>query len=226
MKFNVQMLASGKPGEIREVEVPEEKVINFISPLLSAIFCHGQNEEQKQDHPSVFLGDVIELNNEHWLVMPTGFKNMSQAEYLKYLSLSPEERILSIYKKDPEGIFLKDLSFAEWPTFDGKICIRDNRGNTKRTISRDGEDAARWKEIRDLMPDDALYFQPDEAGDPDCGTSAATIKSFDVYRDYENAKKAHPDCEIMTFIMYDIEDPRFLDVKEPKLAWNNQDTRL
>jgi len=120
---------------------------------------------------------------------------------------------------DVEGRFL-----AEWPEADpeGTIRVKDEHGNTVETVSRtdEGVDGARWKELRDLMPDDALYFQPEDAGDPDCGTSAATIKSFQVYRDYENAEKAHPDCEILGFGMQEIEQPKFLDVKEPKLHWN------
>ena len=66
---------------------------------------------------------------------------------------------------------------------------------------------------RDLMPDDALYLQPDGAGDQECGTSAATLNSFDVYRSFENAQKAHSECEIFAFSGADIEEPRFLDVE-------------
>lgn len=124
----------------------------------------------------------------------------------------------------PDGINLdvEGRLLAEWPDTEGTIRVKDEHGNTTELLNRtdEGTDEARWKELRDLMPDDALYFQPDGAGDPDCGTSAANIMSYQVYRDYENAEKAHPDCEILGFVMDEIEGPKFLDVKEPKLHWN------
>lgn len=126
----------------------------------------------------------------------------------------------------PDGINLdvEGRLLAEWPDADedGTIRVKDEHGNTVECAKRtdEGVGRARWEELRDLMPDDALYFQPEEAGDPDCGTSAANIKSYDVYRNFDNAQKAHPDCEILAYTMSEIEEPKFLDVKEPKLHWN------
>lgn len=126
----------------------------------------------------------------------------------------------------PDGVNLdvEGCLLAEWPDADEEAAIRvkDEHGNTVECAKRtdEGVGGARWKELRDLMPDDAIYFQPEDAGDSDCGTTAANINSYDVYREYENAVKAHPDCEILAYVQAEIEEPKFLDVQNPKLFWN------
>jgi hypothetical protein len=111
--------------------------------------------------------------------------------------------------------------FVEWPDGD-TIRVKDEHGNTVEVVEAfdDPVEKARWKELRDLMPDDALYYQPDRAGDPDCGTTAASISSFQVYRNFENAVAAHPDCEILIYNRDDIAEPAFIDVENPKLFWS------
>lgn len=114
----------------------------------------------------------------------------------------------------------------------GAICFPDNNGDIRRIDSNGNTEEVRgigdpdWKEWRDLFPDDALYFQPEGAGDPDCGTSAASINSFDVYRIRENAEQAHSDCEILGFTFTDIEKPVFLDVEKPTFHNKNKRPRI
>lgn len=63
----------------------------------------------------------------------------------------------------------------------------------------------------ELLADD-VYYQPDGAGDPDAGTSAAKIMSFHVYRNFHNARKAHPDCpKMLAFTGDDIQQHKFID---------------
>ena len=121
------------------------------------------------------------------------------------------------------GCELNDGGYISFPESNGDIDRRDQYGD--RMESRSMDEGEHWKEWRDLFTDDALYFQPEEAGDPDCETSAAKIKSFDVYRNRENAEKAHPDCEIEGFTFCDIEKPRFLDVENPTYYYENNDPR-
>lgn len=127
----------------------------------------------------------------------------------------------------PDGMLLDQYGqyLAEWPEADsdGTIRIRDEHGNSVEVLRRtdEGADGARWRELRNLMPDDALYFQPDEAGDPD--SPASSIRSYEVYRNYENASRAHPGCDILAFTGCDIEQPKFLDVENPKLFWNTEE---
>lgn len=116
-----------------------------------------------------------------------------------------------------EGLEFDDGSVLQWPDEDGTIRLIDGFGNTVE-VWHEGDDG--WNEQRDRFPDDALYFQPDRAGDPEGDTSATKIKSFEVYRNYANAQAAHPDCEILGFIGQDIQNPHFLDVEKPKLFWN------
>ena len=106
----------------------------------------------------------------------------------------------------------------------GVICFPDDDGDIRRIDSHGNSDEVRsigdpgWDEWRDLFPDDALYFQPEGAGDPNCGTSAATINACDVYRSRQNAETAHPDCEIFTYTVdhfHRVKQPVFLDVDVP-----------
>jgi hypothetical protein len=101
----------------------------------------------------------------------------------------------------------------------GAICFPDGNGDIRR-IDDDGNSVEvrgvgdpGWDEWRDLFPDAALYFRPEGSGHPECGTSAAGISSFDVYRNRENAERAHPDCEIQGCTFSGIEKPVFLDVE-------------
>lgn len=73
---------------------------------------------------------------------------------------------------------------------------------------------SRWKELREFLPDDAVYFQPEGAGEDNSG-SAADIASYEVYRDFETAQGNHPDCRILAYTKCQIGDPVFLDVETP-----------
>ena len=111
----------------------------------------------------------------------------------------------------------------------GAICFPDANGDIRRidsngnTVEVRGIGDPGWNEWRDLFPDDALYYQPERAGHPHCGTSAAAINFFDVYRNRENAETAHPDCKILSFAFCDIEQPVFLDVEQPKYHAKSND---
>lgn len=106
MKFIVELLAFGKPGEVREVEAstlsiyPKEAVDNALSnPTLaemacSEIFHYGQNEAQPQDHPSVSAGDIIHIGEDRWLILAVGFKKLTPDEYLLYKEMPRDKRMM------------------------------------------------------------------------------------------------------------------------------------
>jgi len=132
---------------------------------------------------------------------------------------------------EPEGVYVTDTLFANWPDTDGGFRIRvlDEHGNSVEVLDMiygDPVEQARWKEVRDLMPDDALYFQPEGAGDhddDDVPESVRKMNSYEVYRDYDNCLAAHPEGDIMGFQFAEIENPTFLDVDEPDLYWNEDE---
>ena len=88
--FRVHMLAFGKPGEIREVDVPTEYV--GTSSLHDMIYHYGQNDFQRKPHPSVSSGDVIEHDGKFVLIEFTGFRELSASEWEKYHNMTREER--------------------------------------------------------------------------------------------------------------------------------------
>jgi hypothetical protein len=90
MDFQVEMLAFGDHDEIRIVSIPEDK-----EQSLENVFYYGQNDFQPKPHPSVSVGDVINYENEKYLVAGIGFKKLNQDEYENYKSLSRRERILT-----------------------------------------------------------------------------------------------------------------------------------
>lgn len=97
MKFKVHMLAFGKPGETREVFLIDSWVAKReLMGLLDLIFQYGQNDFQPRPHPSVSVGDVIDLGDDQrgrfWMVARVGFQNISKEEFDKYMSMDRMER--------------------------------------------------------------------------------------------------------------------------------------
>jgi len=136
------------------------------------------------------------------------------ADYLKEAAKAKEEAESPF---SDVGLELADGGYIAYPDEDGVIRRKDKDGNTEEVRYHTEDD---WAEWRDLFPDDALYFQPEDAGD-----DGSTIKSFDVYRHLENAEKAHPDVEILVYTFCDIEKPRFLDVENPTYHDDSNDPR-
>lgn len=91
------MLAYGKPGEVREVELPGND--SDCRPLLPQVFEFGQNDVQPQQHPSVSVGDVIDLGNyeSRFLVMPNGFYAMSAQQFDDYVTTPQGQRVMRAY---------------------------------------------------------------------------------------------------------------------------------
>ena len=88
MIFNVEMLAFGRPGEIREVHVPDSEITEDHFTNLQLVFHYGQNDFQNLPHPSVSVGDVINYNNQKFLVAAIGFKNITGKPYEEHLGKS------------------------------------------------------------------------------------------------------------------------------------------
>lgn len=126
-----------------------------------------------------------------------------------------------------KGIFLTKTTMAKWPqcAFPFTIEVVNEIGECVESVDINGTGAnsARWNEIRDMMPDDTLYFQPEKAGEKKTNTTARNIQAFNVYRRFENAKKAHSDCIIQAFSGCGIRQPVFLDEVNPTFYWNNVD---
>lgn len=96
MKFIVELLAYGKDGEVREVALANP--MGPIDFLLGQIFEVGQNEVMPQDHPSVSVGDVIQLDSgDKYLVLPIGFKKLSPTDYERYKAIPQNQRAVGLY---------------------------------------------------------------------------------------------------------------------------------
>jgi hypothetical protein len=87
--YRVFMTAFGQPGEIREVEVESNHKNTPTDVILNDIFYFGQNDIQPKEHPSVSMGDIIELKERdetfYYLVMATGFHQMTPTELIEFL---------------------------------------------------------------------------------------------------------------------------------------------
>lgn len=114
MKFIVELLALGKPGEVREVDVPGMDHLlpygsvglkgtrplrnsHYFQSIAQEVFLRGQNEEDPQDHPSVSAGDVIHIGEDRWLVLGVGFKKMTPNEYTIYREMPRAKRMIVSY---------------------------------------------------------------------------------------------------------------------------------
>jgi hypothetical protein len=76
MIFNVEMLAFGN-GEVRPVDVPDEKLTDNVMENLELIFHYGQNDFQPLPFPSVSSGDVIHYNDKTYTVDFVGFSEIA-----------------------------------------------------------------------------------------------------------------------------------------------------
>lgn len=90
--FRVQMLAFADPGTVREVEVPVEKVSEKIHSLLDAIYYYGQNDFQPKNCPSLSVADVIEVDDDKYLICSFGFRKLNEQEYQELLSFNQRDR--------------------------------------------------------------------------------------------------------------------------------------
>lgn len=59
MTVQVHMTAFGERDEVRLVQIPMSELVK--AGLLELVYRYGQNGEQPQDHPSLSVGDVVEL---------------------------------------------------------------------------------------------------------------------------------------------------------------------
>jgi hypothetical protein len=75
MIVEVEMLAFGN-GEIRQVDIPDEKVSDNVDDMLELAFHYGQNDFQPKNYPSVSVGDVVHYNGERYEVDMIGFKKV------------------------------------------------------------------------------------------------------------------------------------------------------
>lgn len=84
MKIPVHMFAFNKDkGIIRDVDVPDNEygATKNVWEKLELVFRYGQNEFQKRNTYSVSVGDVVEIDNKYFMVMSTGFEELSKAEF-------------------------------------------------------------------------------------------------------------------------------------------------
>jgi hypothetical protein len=90
--ISVHMLAFADKGDktkIRPVEIPADHVAGGIGPddeeyldmVLEQVFKFGQNDFQPRPMPSVSVGDVAEIGDRLFMVMPMGWHEISKKEY-------------------------------------------------------------------------------------------------------------------------------------------------
>jgi hypothetical protein len=58
---------------------------------------------------------------------------------------------------EPDGFYLPDTSFCEWPDKQGIIRVKNEHGDVIEELAKPDDDdwtvdAARWRELRDMMP--------------------------------------------------------------------------
>jgi hypothetical protein len=90
MNINVEMLAFGK-GEIRPVEVPDEKITEDLNNNLQLAFHYGQNDFQNLPFPSVSVGDVVHFKGKTYTVDFVGFSEIAD-DQLEDLRLIAQRR--------------------------------------------------------------------------------------------------------------------------------------
>ena len=104
MKIIVELLAFGKDGEVREVEVTDadmsfSRIGEFGDEGLAELaFRRGQNGVQPQPHPSVSMGDVVHVNGKRYIYMTVGVRLLTDVEYADYVQLPRKDRPFYVWK--------------------------------------------------------------------------------------------------------------------------------
>lgn len=83
MKIPVHMSAYGSKDDIRTVEIPDDEINSktTIQRALELTFKYGQNDIQPEKHPSVSVGDVVELNNRYFICLNVGWHELKANEF-------------------------------------------------------------------------------------------------------------------------------------------------
>lgn len=67
---------------VRVVEVPDDEAKGADEhDLLELVFKYGQNDFQPQNIYSVSVGDIAVINGKYWMVMGTGWKELTKKEF-------------------------------------------------------------------------------------------------------------------------------------------------
>lgn len=101
MIVKVLMLAFGEPQEIRHVQLPDDCENLETHDLLEQVYKFGQNDFQRQPHPSVSVGDVVVLQDgpgdsrdsySFFRVEGCGWKEITENQLFQYIKTPRENR--------------------------------------------------------------------------------------------------------------------------------------
>ena len=86
MNIPVHMFAFASEGDrsqIRYVDIPDEELTSTkdIKSILELVFKYGQNDFQRQPYPSVSVGDIAEVNGRFFMVLGSGWGEMTKEEF-------------------------------------------------------------------------------------------------------------------------------------------------
>ncbi len=128
-----------------------------------------------------------------------------------YYNLLASGRNLKIVPYHGEGrsvwyIVDADASVDQQPCIVATAGSLDQAEEILRSLTTEGHERGRSE---DELP--RFVYQPENAGDPNCGTTASSIRSSAVYRSIESATREHPDCRILKMDYADVEEPVVLD---------------
>jgi hypothetical protein len=76
MKIYVELLAFGN-GQMRPVEVPDDRLTDNLMENLELVFHYGQNDFQPLPFPSVSAGDVVHYEGKTYMVDLVGFSEIA-----------------------------------------------------------------------------------------------------------------------------------------------------
>ena len=101
--YQVHMLAFMDGNAIRNVEVPDEIISacgHDSETLLDKVFIFGQNDKQPIEKVcSVSAGDVIQNGERYFLILSTGFQEISEEQLHKYRSIERRDRFLVYFDR-------------------------------------------------------------------------------------------------------------------------------
>ena len=106
IKAHQPVSSRGEDALVRMIDVPDYELQNgTVEEKLDKIYYYGQNEIQEGPRPSLTVGDIIEMSDSLWRILPIGFVELEDDEKITdHIGLAAHDRANQIWMIEQKRI--------------------------------------------------------------------------------------------------------------------------